>query len=97
MPDYTRYQKELIARYYDHRDQILLTRLQEIVTELFLADSEAKTKRLWSRANKAMETLKVPPALRDHIVTKADPAILARNVRDWLAAAKKNAGKPSRR
>ena len=97
MPDYTRYQKKLIARYYDHRDQILLTRLQEIVTELFLAESEAKTKRLWSRVNKAMEALKVPPALRDHIVTKADPEILARNVRDWLAAAKKNVGKSFQR
>ena len=93
MPDYTSYQKGLITRYYDHRDGILLTRLQEIVTDLFLADSEAKRKRLWSRADKAMATLKVPQALREHIVKQADPEVLARNVRDWLAAAKKNAGK----
>lgn len=95
MPDYTHYQKELISRYYDHRDGILLTRLQEIVTDLFLADSDGKRERLWSRANKAMEMLRVPRELRDHIVRKKDAEVLARNVRDWLSAAKKNAGKTS--
>ena len=93
MPDYTPYQKKLIARHYDRRDEILLTRLQEIITDLVLADSEAKTKRLWSRANKAMEALGVPQQLRDHIVTQASPEVLARNVRDWLGAAKKSLGK----
>jgi len=93
MPDYTSYQKGLITRYYDHRDGILLNRLQEIVTDLFLADSDGKRKRLWSRADKAMEMLKVPQALREHIVRQADAEALARNVRDWLTAAEKNAGK----
>ena len=46
MPDHTPYQRKLISRYYDHRDTILLTRLQEIVTDLVLAESEAKTRRL---------------------------------------------------
>ena len=93
MTDYTPYQNKLIARYYDHRDEIQLTKLQEIVTELVLADSEPRTKRLWSRANKAMEVLGVPQKLRDHIVTRADPEILARNIRDWLKAAKISPGK----
>ena len=93
MTDYTPYQQKIISRYYDHRDEIQLTKLQEIVTELVLTDSEARTKRLWSRAKKAMEVLRIPPRLRDHIVTKADPEILARNIRDWLKAAKTNPGK----
>ncbi len=97
MTDYTPYQKKLISRYYDHRDGIQLTKLQEIVTDLVLADTEARTKRLWSRANKAMEVLRVPPRLRDHIVTKADPEILARNIRDWLKAAKINPRRTSGR
>ncbi len=92
MPDHTPYQKKLIARYYDHRDEIQLTRLQEIVSELVLADSEARTKRLWSRASKAMKALGVPQRLHDHIVTQADPEVLARNVRNWLKTEKKNAG-----
>ncbi|MEE9297151.1 MAG: hypothetical protein V3W34_19600 [Phycisphaerae bacterium] len=93
MPDHSPYQKKLIGRYYDRRHEILLTRLQEIVTELFLADSAVGTKRLWSRANQAMEALKVPQKLRDHIVVQADAEVLARNIRDWLKAVKKNAGK----
>ncbi|MGD2109789.1 MAG: hypothetical protein PVI86_10390 [Phycisphaerae bacterium] len=96
MPDYSRYQKELISRYYDHRDTILLNRLQEIVTDLFLADSDAKRSRHWSRASKAMESLRVPRELREHILKRADPEMLARNVRDWLSAAKSNAAKPSK-
>ena len=93
MPDYTAYQQKLISRYYDHRDGILLNRLQEIVTDLVLADSAAAKKRLWSRAKKAMEALKVPQPLCDHIATQADPEALARHVRDWLDAAEKNSGK----
>ena len=93
MPDYTAYQQKLISRYYDHRDGILLNRLQEIVTDLVLAESDAAKKRLWSRARTAMESLKVPQPLCDHIVLKTDPEILARHVRDWLDAAGKNSGK----
>jgi len=93
MPDRTPYQSKLIGRYYDHRDNILLTRLQEIVTELVLADCNAARTRLWSRADKAMAALRVPKEVREHIVKQADPEVLARNVRDWLAAGKNNPGK----
>ena len=89
MPDYTRYQKKIIERYYDHRDEILLARLQEIVTDLYLADTEGKQKQLWTRAKKAMSGLKLPPDLIDHILSQRKVEILARNVRDWLDAAKR--------
>jgi len=84
MPDYTPFQKKLISRYYDHRDGILLNRLQEIVTDLALAESPPAVRRLWSRAKAAMTSLKVPGALRDEILLSADPAVLARHVRQWL-------------
>ena len=93
MPDYSSYQKKLISRYYDRRGEIQLTRLQEIVTELFLADSPAKTKRLWSRADKAMETLKVPPKVRQRIVRESNAELLANHIRDWLREAKDDSAK----
>jgi len=93
MPDYTPYQQKLISRYYDHRDGILLNRLQEIVTDLALTESDALKKRLWSRAKKAMASLQVPQLLCDHIVLQADPEVLAKHVRHWLDAAEKNSGK----
>lgn len=89
MPDYTRHQKKIIERYYDRRDEIMLGKLQEIVTELYLAETEAKRGQLWKRAAKAMKALKVPETISQHILTQAKPEILANNLRDWLESAKK--------
>jgi len=87
--EHSRYQKKIIERYYDHRDEIMLTRLQEIATELFLAESDKKRDQLWKRAAQAMKTLKVPERLAAHILEQRKADILARNLRDWLQQAKK--------
>ena len=87
MGDFTPYQKKAIQRYYDQRGRIMLARLQELVTDLYLAETDAKRKQLWSRVEKAMSTLKVPPRLKEHILTTRKVEVLARNVRDWLKAA----------
>ncbi len=84
MPEYSPHQKKIINRYYEHRDQILLARLQEIVTELFLADSEGKRKQLWTRAGKALDGLKVPAALKSRILAAQSPEILAEALKDLL-------------
>ena len=84
MPDYSSHQKKIIERYYDRRDQIMIDRLQGIVSELYLATSDRKRDQLWKRAATAMEHLKVTPSLRDRILAKSDPAVLARHLTDWL-------------
>ena len=84
MPDYSPHQKKIINRYYDNKDQILLTRLQEIVTELFLADTESKQKSLWNRAAKAMQGLKVPQPVRERILADKKVDALARHLGEWL-------------
>lgn len=89
LTDYTRHQKKIIERYYDHRDEIMLARLQEIVTELYLASMEKKQAQLWSRAEKAMAQLKVPPKIAEHILAQRKPEILAQNLKTWLSDAKK--------
>ena len=83
------YQKEVISRYYENLDTIMLGKLGELVTELYLADTPAKKDRLWQRAHKAMTKLKVPPAIINHIMQKKDVEILAKNLQDWLANKKK--------
>lgn len=83
MPEYSRHQKKIIERYYDRRGQIMITRLEEIVSELYLASSEAQVKRLWSRAEKAMQGLKVPASIQTHILAERRPETLARNLREW--------------
>ena len=86
MTEHTPHQKKVIGRYYRERDRIMLTRLGEIVTELYLADTEAKVNRLWGRADKAMKTLQVPASIAEHILTERNPEILARNLREWQQA-----------
>jgi hypothetical protein len=83
------YQNEVISRYYDNLDTIMLQKLGELVTELYLADTAAKKERLWQRAHKAMVKLKVPPAIINHIMQKRDVQILAKNLQDWHIKQKK--------
>ncbi len=87
--DYSQYQKGVISGYYDNLDIIMLGKLGELVTELYLAETKAKKDRLWQRAHKAMVKLKVPPAIIEHIMQKEDVEILAKNLQDWLDVPKK--------
>ena len=79
---------QAISRYYDHLNTIMLQKLGELVTELYLADTAAKKDRLWQRAHKAMVKLKVRPAIIDHIMTQRNVEILAKNLQDWLGEKK---------
>ncbi len=88
MPDRTPYQKKVIERYYDQRDEIMLGKVGEIVTELYLAETDARRNQLWARVEKAIKTLNVRPRIAQHILTKRDPEVLARNLRDWLKQAR---------
>jgi hypothetical protein len=82
--DYTKYQQGIISDYYDHLDTIMLAKLQDLVSELYLADTDKKRDRLWQRVAQAMSKLKVPPAVAEHIMGEKDVEILARNLQDWL-------------
>ena len=86
---YSSHQQKVIANYYDNLDTIMLTKLQELVTELYLADSKQKQDRLWERAHKAMIKMKIKPALIDHIMKQRLVTTLAKNVEDWLRASNK--------
>ncbi|MHC5109766.1 MAG: hypothetical protein ACYTHJ_07810 [Planctomycetota bacterium] len=83
MGDFSPHQKKIVERYYENRDDILLARLQEIVSEMYLADTAGKLSRLWGRAEKAMRGLKIPPNTVNHILAGRKPEILAGHVRDW--------------
>ncbi len=82
--EHSNYQNKVISNYYDNLDNIMLTKLQEMVTDLYLADSKAKADRLWDRVEKAMTKLKIKPNRIQHIMSKRSVTILAKNVEDWL-------------
>lgn len=83
--EYTDYQKKIIDRYYQHLDAISLAKLQELASDLYLAQTQAEKKRLWQRVKKAMDKLKIPAAIADHIIASQDPQVLARHLEQWLA------------
>ncbi len=87
--EYSAYQRDVISRYYENLDTRTLNNLQELVSQLYLADSKPKKAQLWERAHKAMLRLKVKPAIIEHIMNKKDVVILAKNLEDWLKASKK--------
>jgi hypothetical protein len=87
---YSGYQKDVISRYYENLDTIMLQKISELVTELYLADTKAKKDRLWERTQKAMEKLKIKPAIIGHIMKTRDVEVLAKNLQDWLGNSGKN-------
>ncbi|MHC4771013.1 MAG: hypothetical protein ACYS8O_04335 [Planctomycetota bacterium] len=82
--EYSNYQKKVIQNYYQHKDTIVLTRLQELVTELYLAETEAKTKGLWQQVEKALDKMKLKPAVKSRILERQNVEILAKNLNEWL-------------
>ena len=96
MADRSPHQDRIIKRYYHHRDEIMLNRLGELVSELYLAEGDAKLDRLWKRIASALDNLGTAPDLATRILEKRDPEALARNLKDWLAKGlptKKGTGK----
>ncbi|MFC1762011.1 hypothetical protein ACFL6U_08005 [Planctomycetota bacterium] len=83
--EHSKYQKSVISGYYRNMDNIMLQKLSELVSELYLANSPTKQKRLWERVEKAMLNLKVPAAIASHILEKQDVQVLAKNLQDWQA------------
>jgi hypothetical protein len=78
---YSKYQQNVIKRYYDNREQIDEQRLAELVTSLYLANGKKRDK-LWESAKDVMIRLKVPESRVEHVIETADPAILAEVVKD---------------
>ena len=79
--DYSNYQKKVIGRYYDNREQIDQQKLSELVTNLYLADGKKRAK-FWETAQGTMKRLNVPDSRIEHVVSSDDPAILAEVVND---------------
>jgi hypothetical protein len=82
--EYSRTQKKIIGDYYQNIDAIKIQTLQELVTELYLAQSVSKKESLWKRVEKAMAAIEIPDSIQKHILEKKDPAVLASNINDWI-------------
>ena len=81
--EYSKYQQNIIKRYYDNREAVSLQRLQELVTELYLAEGKAR-ERQWKYILAVLEKLELPPDRIDHLRQQDDPAMLAKLVEELM-------------
>jgi hypothetical protein len=79
----TDYQQRAIKNYYNNRDAIMVQRLGEMLTDLYLAEGKART-RIWERAAGAMQKLGVPPEQIQKIVASDNPTLLAKLYQQML-------------
>ena len=74
--NFSKYQQNVIKRYYDNRDAIALQRAQELVTELYLAEGK-KREKVWDSLAKNLEKAGVPATQIAHLRELDDPARVA--------------------
>ena len=82
--EYSSYQKKVITDYYKHLDTISLTKLQDLVSQLYLAETESKRDKLWKRVEKSMDALKITAEIQRNILRQRNVEILAKNLEEWL-------------
>jgi hypothetical protein len=84
MADYTPYQQKIIKRYYKNLDAILLQRLSELATEVYLSDGK-KRERLWAQVGDSLRKLEFPEPRVSHLLQVRDPALLAEILKELQA------------
>ena len=82
MADHSDYQKKIIRRFYDNREQVDEQRLAELVTNLYLAEGKKKLEKLWTQAQETMLRLRVPQKRVEHLIQAKDAALIAEVVKE---------------
>lgn len=82
--DYSKHQQKIIKRYYDNREAVSLQRLQELVTELYLAEGKAR-ERQWKYIVAALEKLGIKQDRIEHLRQQDDPQLLAKLVEELMS------------
>ncbi|HTN76825.1 MAG TPA: hypothetical protein VL096_16315 [Pirellulaceae bacterium] len=74
---HTKYQQNIIKNFYRNKETISLQRLQELVTELYLAEGKKRDQH-WKAIAGHLEKLGVKKESIDHLVAQDKPeAVLA--------------------
>lgn len=83
MTNRTAHQEKIIRRYYENKDDIMLQKLGELVTDLYLAEGKAK-KKVWDRIAAALKNLKIPETQIQHLVKADNPTLVANLLQELL-------------
>ena len=91
MAERTKYQQSIINNYYKNRDNISLQRLQELVTELYLAEGK-KREQHWKTIIGHLEKLGEKQDTIDHLVKQNKPELVLGVVEALLKKQEQQAG-----
>lgn len=80
---HSKYQQKAIKNFYDNREAIGIQRLQELVTDLYLAEGK-KREKTWGYIELALAKVEVKPARIAHLRKQDDPQLLAKLVEELL-------------
>lgn len=83
--DFTPYQQKVIRNYYRNQDGIQQQALADLVSDLYLATTDAKRHSLWKRAEKLMTGLGVLPQTIAAVLAKRNLTALAEIVSKGFA------------
>lgn len=81
---YSKYQQNIISNYYNNREASGLQRLQELVTDLYLAEGKKREKQ-WDYIEKALAKTGIKPDRIAHLREKDDPQLVAKVVEELMA------------
>ena len=84
MAQLTKHQQSIVRRYYDNLDTVLLQRLGELVTDLYLAEGN-KRARIWQSVEGSLAKLGVPASRIDRVRNSDDARQLATLLQELLA------------
>ncbi len=80
---YSKYQQRAIKNFYDNREAVGLQRLQELVTDLYLAEGK-KREKTWDYIEAALAKTGMKPERIAHLREQDDPQVLARVVKELM-------------
>jgi hypothetical protein len=76
MENFSRHQQKIIKNYYDNRENIALQRVQELVTELYLAEGK-KREKVWDQIAGHLQKMGIPPDRIAHLRAQDKPELVA--------------------
>jgi len=76
-PDLSHAQHKIVDRYYANHDTILITKLQELIGDLYMAADAKAAEKLWKRAETALRAAKVEEAKVVKATSARDVKLLA--------------------
>ncbi len=77
------YQQRVIRNYYRNRDDIMVQRLGDLVTELYLAEGKSRV-RLWKRVAATLQKLEIPGDQVQHLVQSDNASLVANLLKQLL-------------